>query len=128
MPWNGRFCKVDRFAKEYSFQTPYCYAGNSPISHIDINGDYQWPSSEQDKCKRLAKYINNKHIMKLLESTDVVSTMMKYGQFESAESIKKAFTNGTGPHLEIADDIFGGAAGYYSGGKINFAYCTYSVP
>ncbi len=35
----ARFCTVDRYAHKFTFQSPYAYAGNSPISFLDINGD-----------------------------------------------------------------------------------------
>ncbi len=38
-PATGRFTGVDRYADQFAFQTPYAYAGNSPIINIDVNGD-----------------------------------------------------------------------------------------
>jgi RHS repeat-associated protein len=36
----GRFGKVDRFAEQYAWMTPYQYGANNPILHLDVNGDY----------------------------------------------------------------------------------------
>ena len=33
-----RFHTIDRLAEKFSFQSPYCYAANSPIRYIDVNG------------------------------------------------------------------------------------------
>ncbi len=38
-PIIGKFTGIDRFAENYSFQSPFAYAANNPISFIDINGD-----------------------------------------------------------------------------------------
>ena len=37
-PVTSRFLSVDPLAEKYSFQSPYCYAANNPISLIDFNG------------------------------------------------------------------------------------------
>ena len=37
-PALGRFLSVDPLAKEYSFYTPYQFAGNTPIDAIDLDG------------------------------------------------------------------------------------------
>ncbi len=39
MPDLGRFPSIDRFAEKYGYQSPFAYAGNSPINFIDVNGD-----------------------------------------------------------------------------------------
>ncbi|HEY0065716.1 MAG TPA: DUF6443 domain-containing protein [Flavisolibacter sp.] len=38
----GRFFTQDRFADKYPSSSPYAYAGNNPISIIDVNGDSIW--------------------------------------------------------------------------------------
>jgi RHS repeat-associated protein len=38
-PRTSIFLSVDRFAEKYSGLSPYQYAGNNPVSYIDINGD-----------------------------------------------------------------------------------------
>ena len=35
----GRFLSLDRLAKKFPFYSPYLFAGNTPISAVDINGD-----------------------------------------------------------------------------------------
>jgi len=35
----GRFDTMDRFAEKYPWQSPYVFAGNNPVSHVDVNGD-----------------------------------------------------------------------------------------
>lgn len=35
----GRYMSTDRFAEKFFHQSPYVYAGNMPISAIDVNGD-----------------------------------------------------------------------------------------
>jgi len=35
----GRFWTRDRYSEKYSLMSPYQYAGNSPVTNIDVNGD-----------------------------------------------------------------------------------------
>ena len=35
----SRFTSIDRFAEDFSFQSPYAYAQNNPILYVEINGD-----------------------------------------------------------------------------------------
>jgi len=37
-PWMCRFVSVDPLAPKYPFYSPYQYAGNKPISYVDIDG------------------------------------------------------------------------------------------
>ena len=39
MPDVGKFSSIDRFAEKYGYQSPFAYAGDSPINFIDVNGD-----------------------------------------------------------------------------------------
>lgn len=39
-PRIGRFISIDRFDKQFPNQSPYCFAGDTPIWMIDKNGDY----------------------------------------------------------------------------------------
>ncbi len=36
----GRFLSVDRYQKDFAYQTPYLFAQNKPIIGIDVNGDF----------------------------------------------------------------------------------------
>jgi RHS repeat-associated protein len=38
-PTIGRFTTQDRFSEKFSYQSTYLYAGNNPVSFIDVNGD-----------------------------------------------------------------------------------------
>ena len=38
-PSLGRFLSMDKFSNKFPNNAPYLYAGNSPISGVDINGD-----------------------------------------------------------------------------------------
>lgn len=38
MSWAARFISIDPLAADYTYLTPYCYAGNKPIISVDENG------------------------------------------------------------------------------------------
>ncbi len=38
MPWTCRFVSVDPLAEKYAHLTPFAYAANKPINHIDLDG------------------------------------------------------------------------------------------
>jgi RHS repeat-associated protein len=38
-PRIGRFLSMDSYAGKFAYQSPYLFAGNSPISGVDVNGD-----------------------------------------------------------------------------------------
>jgi RHS repeat-associated protein len=38
-PATCRFNTIDRFSNKFPWQSPYLYAGNDPVKHIDVNGD-----------------------------------------------------------------------------------------
>jgi RHS repeat-associated protein len=38
-PGYARFMSMDKYTSKFSFQSPYSYAGNTPIAGIDVHGD-----------------------------------------------------------------------------------------
>lgn len=48
-PQIGRFPTIDRFATKYASASPYHYAGNNPVSNIDVNGDSTWTTTNTVK-------------------------------------------------------------------------------
>jgi RHS repeat-associated protein len=66
-PRIGRFLSTDPATKLYPYYSPYQFAGNKPIDHIDYNGEHEWKIT----------YIHN-------SSGDIVQTklqLVKYGNF-----------------------------------------------
>ena len=67
----ARYMSVDRFAMKFFHQSPYVYAGSSPINNIDVNGDYS-----EDVAKDMAARGANNHY-----TTRVVANPNKEGDF-----------------------------------------------
>lgn len=72
-PALGRFLSVDPLAKEFAFYSPYHFAGNKPISHLDLDGMediyYNHPSIKNSRGYNAA--------VDLLKSTDVYAEFAK---------------------------------------------------
>ncbi|MDP4270232.1 MAG: cell wall-associated protein, partial [Bacteroidota bacterium] len=52
-----RFGTQDRFSEKYPSQSTYCYAGNNPMSFMDVNGDSIWVNIWNSKsCTNDAYY------------------------------------------------------------------------
>ncbi len=59
-PRLGRFLSIDRFANKFPYQSPYLFAGNSPIVAIDANGDSLVVSGTAQALTKFKTVIDNK--------------------------------------------------------------------
>ncbi len=90
-PWIARFISVDPLQFDYPYYTPYQYAGNKPISYIDLDG------AEESKTKE------NKSKKKKPEKKEPYKRIIVYGGAKSktdnssfyfaALNVKKDYNN-----------------------------------
>jgi hypothetical protein len=70
-PAIGRFLSVDPLAKEFSTLTPYQYAGNNPIYHIEVEGAYFTGSTELiNRIEAKLRHIDSEEARAFLQTID----------------------------------------------------------
>ena len=134
-PSIGRFNGIDRFADKYPYFSPYQYAGNNPMSFIDVNGDsigvrkegnkvyvhFQGkvvdgtgkltPEQIQDATTRMAKYYEEKMNQKV-GAIEVIATI----ELTVATEDNPILASDHVVHISTDTDIFG-ANGFSFDGK-----------
>ena len=71
----GRFLSLDNFSSKYPHQTPYCFAGNTPIMAIDVNGDSLWVTTSVKNKKGIQYITNTIHVTgKVLDLADCTTS------------------------------------------------------
>ena len=101
----GRFFTQDRFAEKYQNLSPYQYAGNNPVTNIDINGDSVWVTTTHtyDKKGNITSTRNTIHAtIKVLDVTGKVKDLKGMAE-EIQNSIAAAFTGFTKDAVYDAD-------------------------
>ena len=72
-PWIARFISVDPLQFEYPIYTPFQYAGNKPISYIDLDG-----AEEHTFTKRFIKSRGNSILRKLVKTGSIDKMYSKF--------------------------------------------------
>jgi RHS repeat-associated protein len=101
----GRFSTQDRFADKYQNLSPYQYAGNNPISNIDINGDSVWVTTTHtyDKNGNITSTTNTLHAtIKVIDVSGNVKDLKGMAEDIQA-SLAAAFTGFTKDALYTTD-------------------------
>jgi RHS repeat-associated protein len=105
-PQLGRWSVIDLEANKYSNETPYGYAGNNPISYVDIGGNFKYPLNKaaeySQKYKTLTNYLSNGGIQELLKSKSIVNAFKKYGDID-IEKLREEFKWNSGTEIQIVD-------------------------
>ena len=103
----GRWHVPDAMADKFPHETPYNYAGNNPISYIDVNGLFKFPKNldkqYRQAYKTLTKFLSGGGMERLLKSQAIVSAFGKYGNL-GIDQLRKDFKWGSGPTLKIVDN------------------------
>jgi len=75
----GRFLSIDMYADKFVYQSPYIFAGNTPIMAIDVNGD----------SIRIAKaiYRSTMSALKIMAYTELGAKLYTYYQSNNHEHI-----------------------------------------
>lgn len=126
----GKWHVADPLANQFAYESPYIYCGNNPISNIDVEGKFKYPSKEAKKYareyKRFTKFLQ-KGMERLLESENVRTVFQKYAKI-SPHKLKEDFTWEKGPEIRIRDNpgssddprIAGAAKGFTDPNSGNF--------
>ena len=103
-PALGKFLSVDPLSKEFPFYSPYHFAGNKPISHLDLDGQediyYNHPSVAKSRGYQAA--------ITLLTSTDAYNGFLKNLKGANAVDVVIAPLNFNDTQIE--------ASGFHTGG------------
>lgn len=110
-PAIGRFPSTDRYAEDFSFQTPYAYALDNPIIHIDINGDSPWVVNNNWTEEQISDY--RSYAREKLD--ELVSNGKKFTcedlalsiiiDYASDNNLPLEITNGTGTYSPSSDQF-----------------------
>jgi RHS repeat-associated protein len=94
--WIARFVSVDPLQHKYPHYTPYQYAGNKPISYIDLDGleEAKTPDTIQTNTTKTINQVNGEVTSKTMTKSTITAT--KDGSVSlSTESGTQYFTNGS---------------------------------
>ena len=116
-PWIARFIRVDPLQFEYPHYTPFQYAGNKPISYIDLDGAEE---AEPEKQLDLLKQIG-KAAWKGAKATNPIFSLgelavRKFGETETGKNIVNALFSPKEEKRIIQTDIYWGTD---KNGKLN---------
>lgn len=103
----GRFLSVDPMAKKFPEESPYGFAGNSPISYVDYNGMFKISPFFAKRYPTLAKVI--KYYLPLLkDNPGIRDAWIKTSGYKDLEAGGRAFdemvTYGKGPWISPTRD------------------------
>src|SRR6218665_2421674 len=90
-PSKGRFLSLDAYLRLSTSVSLYSYAGNSPITFIDKDGNFKFPSGldYEKKYPVLSNYVKNV-IKDIANNPKIMNELEKYTQMSKAD-IKKSF-------------------------------------
>jgi RHS repeat-associated protein len=121
-PVVGRWTSVDPLAGKFVSESPYNYAGNSPVMNIDVGGAYKLPAHFIQKYPHFARYLQNNVKNDVMSSGTIMSALQRHSSGNLTRgAVENAVTWGQGPTINIVDAPGGlsGAHGYYSRGSSN---------
>lgn len=84
-PAVGRFLSVDPLTRDYPWNSPYAYAENEPISHIDLDGLEKVKSTESAINAGVEQYVEDKRsqargVSKWFTSWKPYKNLLNYGK------------------------------------------------
>jgi RHS repeat-associated protein len=106
----GRWHVVDPLAENFAYESTYAYAGNNPISNIDIQGKFKFPKDKEqyikDNYPTFYNYIKS-GIQNLLSSERILSAYKKFS-LQNSSDLRSDFEWGNGAEISL---ISGGVKG-----------------
>ncbi|WP_082084347.1 RHS repeat-associated core domain-containing protein [Flavobacterium sp. 316] len=105
----GRWMNMDNLAEKFITFSPYHYAGNNPISNIDVDGN-EFTEAMQEWINKLISEINSmqKSNNEKIENARKTIASGKYGWFQSEKSLTKKIEKLTEQNNElniVSDEI-----------------------
>lgn len=91
-PWIARFISVDPLQFKYPIYTPYQYAGNKPISYIDLDGAEEYITIFDPK---LVEDWQSKHVKSLKDVSNLLDTGRRFSKeyFSYKKAMKEQYPN-----------------------------------
>ena len=119
-----RFNTIDPLSQQFPRETPYNYAGNNPISNVDVDGMFRLSKKTEQFLKqhypKFYKYITSKDgILKMSTNQKLLSAFEKLGYSEN--NVIRDYTPGSGAEIRtVGKGAFyrGETPGGYSGSVI----------
>ena len=84
----GRYMNTDRYAEKFYHQSPYVYAGDMPITAVDVNGDsvlFYSQSGEYLGYSHDNQRYKNKNLVSIIDDRDVENFNRLYKEKRNAE-------------------------------------------
>lgn len=125
----GRFLSLDPYANKFPGQSPYVFAGNSPILNIDKNGEYKYPKNKASEYTNefpmITKYLSEYIERDIRKSTTIQNAIVKhsYGGFTKSELVGTVakWNDPNSPEITFEKGLFdrtgGNAIGYTPNSK-----------
>lgn len=104
----SRWLSPDPLGAKFPNQSPYNYAGNSPIMNIDVKGLFQFPAHlarlYAEKYPLFTKYLQENIQKDVQNSAAIMHGLIKYSNGGlNKDNIKEDLTFGKGPTIVIKD-------------------------
>ena len=102
----GRWWSIDPMGDVFPSESPYVYAGNSPVTHVDIGGYLKYPvgseSELSSKFPEFTKYLKS-GMSQILGSADIISGLKVIGGYTEQQINEQIIQWGEGIEVDIHD-------------------------
>lgn len=102
----GRMWQIDPLAVQYPKESPYCYAGNNPITYVDVDGLFRLSKATEKFLKqnypKTYKFLTSKEgIAKFASNPKLLNAFSKLGFSE--KDVARDYTPGSGAEIKVVD-------------------------
>lgn len=102
-PRVARFLSVDPLTSDFSYQSPYVYAGNSPIKFIDKDGGFILDPAIQKDYPMIYKYLSSQIEKDIMNSSIIKDTYKGLIKDLTDDDIRAQYANNSGAQLQVWD-------------------------
>jgi len=104
-PRIGKFLSIDPFCRHFTDESPYCFAGNSPIQNVDIGGKFKLSAATaallKSKFPKFYNYITSPDgIVQMATNEKLIALYGELGL--SPDNVKSDFTYNSGAEIQVA--------------------------